>query len=650
MIGLKRKKNHVEQVIKISGGEETETTFFQDGSRDIFQLLAPSAVRYSSEHELQVENNYVRTFVLNGYPSRVTFGWLDQLYNYNGDMDVAVYIEPYELRSAVDELTSKITQYTAQLMIEQENGSIKNVDNLSSKINSLYEQRAKLEQNYENMFHVATFCSMYNSDLRQLNKDAQMFQSLVSGAKKSIMPLTLRQDDGFRTVAPFGKNRIPDYYRNMNTDALSTMNPFYNAEVSHMDGTLIGINELTGTPTIINFFNRKLLGNANLLVFGKSGAGKTYLVSLITLRSAIEGVRSVILDPENEYGKVTEALNGITINIAPGENMINIFDIDSEVIVDQDGNSNGVTVDIKGKVASLLNIFSVWFPDEFSDSVFFADVSKVLLSLYDDFGITTNPESLYQTENYFDEETEQYVNRKVQKVVPKMSDFKAKLEQQTDNKQLMRFANTLAPYTSGGIYDMFDCYTNIDMQYFNEAILIRFVLQSVEDEVLRPVIMYIVADWCWNKFIKRDLWTKKRLVCDEAWMMLQKSMKASDYTSLFLEKCARRIRKYNGSLCCASQNFREFVSRDEGQAVLSSSAVKMFMKQDENDILDVTNRFILSDGERQRLLTAKRGEVLMKIGTESFVVRVLSFPFENSLISKEYLKEDEDETAGYGDE
>lgn len=626
-----------------------QSHLYADGSVSEMQLIAPSSIHYTSEHELKIENNYARSFVLKGYPSRVSVGWLREFYGYRGDMDVAVHILPSNERTALDEITDKITQYEAQYQTELQKGSIKNTTALQSKLQALYQQRQKLEQNYESMFHISVLCTIYNHDLKELNKECQKFQSRISGQKMDIMPLSLRQDEGYRSVSPFMNNEVNDYTRNVNTGALSTMLPFYNSDVNHPNGTFIGRNSLLNTPVFINFFNKSVLGNANIFISGASGSGKTYLTSLLTLRSAPDGVRTAIIDPENEYGPVCEAEGGTTIRIAPDSNiMMNPFDIDEEIVTDDDENPTGeVKVDLKGKISELLNLFSVMCSSSQSSlsGTLKADISETLMRLYQSYGITNDPNSLYMEINNLDERTGEYTHKRVLKRMPTLSAFKDALKnymsnrESLNNDELNNFYRTLTLFTKGdsGIYDMFDCETNFADINMNDVPVLRFDIQGIEDDMLRPIGMHIVLNWIWNKFVKKDVATRKRVVVDEAWMMLQKSFAGSDYTAKFLENCARRIRKYNGSLCCASQNFREFVNREEGLAVLSNSAVKMFLKQEPEDVQAVGDRFILSDGEKEFLLSAGRGDTLIKVKKDSFIAEVFAFPFEDRLITKSYL-------------
>lgn len=640
MFGTKKNK----QIEKKLGDKKGKNSVFVQGARSIKDMLAPASIDRSSEYELRVEEKYNRNFVLSGYPSNLYIGWMDELYNYEGDMDVAIHIEPADERSALNELTDKITQYESQLAIETEKGSIKNLTQLQTKISQLYQQRAMLEQNHENQFKIETFASLYADDLKTLNKEAQKLDNRLSGRKIKLMPLYMRQDEAYRSVLPYARPRIYDYYRNINTGALTSCFPFYNAEISHDNGTFIGVNMATATPIYIDFYNKDILDNANMFVFGKAGSGKTFCVSLLTMRSVINGVKSVIIDPEGEYKKVTDASGGAYIELAPDRFMMNPFDIEAEDETDDDGVPTGKkVVNIKDKAATLLNLIAVM-----SKGTLTADcessVAHVLAELYKKRGINETEESLYEDgESYLDRTTMQYVFGKKVKKMPQMSDFRNDLIEYTNNisnvalkNKLLMIAETIKMYCKGGIYDMFDCQTSTDVD-FNSAPVITFDVSNIEEDVLRPIAMYIAMSWTWEKFVKKHPEQKKRVVCDEAWMLVSKSMAGSEYTGKFLENCARRIRKRNGGLLVASQNFKEFADSPQGQAVLTNTTVKMFMKQDPVDINDVHDTFLLSEGEKQFLLSLRRGEMLLKMNQESSQAYVYAFDFEADLIKRKYL-------------
>lgn len=628
----RKKKDTVQVRINTQKKNNENSSILASGCRTVKQLLAAAGIGYPDENQLLIENNYMRPYVIN-YPSKVCVGTLDPLYSYKGDIDTISHIEPTEDKQAMEEINNQIVKYETQRIQEQDSGSIRGSTSIPAKLAALYEQRSRLEQNYENLFRVTSGFAIYGKDKEKLTKESQMFTANLNGDKLHVMPLTYRQDDGYRSISPFGVNKIADYYRPINTAALAAFFPFYNPTINHQNGIYIGIDKLSGTATIIDFFNRRKLGNANIFISGASGFGKTVLTSLIVLRSLPEKVRTVIIDIENEYGPCTDIANGITIKIAPdSDSMMNPFDIDVEYRLDRNGEPTGEKyVDIKGKVSELLNLFCIMVP-ECAESDMKSIISDITNQLYSDFGFTSNPDNLYTEVQKFNKETSEYYRGKVYKTMPRMSDFYVRLKnhaEKLNNSALNKITTSFRMFVEGGLYDMFDCYSNIDLDQFRTTPIIRFDLSSIEDEVLRPLGMYTTTQWTWNKFIKKDKSVLKRIVSDETWALL-----ASSYMAHFLEDCGRRIRKYNGSLLCASQNFREFTGCKEGRAILANSAVKIFMRQPEEDIREVGEKFILSSGEREFVLTAGIGEALLKIGGESVTIDVVRFPFEEKLFNE----------------
>lgn len=607
------------------------------GIRSVKDLFAPPSFDRSHEDYLKVGNKFVRSFVLNGYPSNVSVGWLDSLFSYDGDMDTAIYVEPADERTALDELTAKITQFEAQYAIESERGNIRNSTRLRNTIMQLYEQRERLEQNFENLFYVEIASNLYAESEEDLNKQTQKLDNRLRGRKIDLMPVYLRQDDGYKTVLPFGKPYIVDKYRNFNSGALTACFPFYNSEISHKTGVFCGVNLATMTPVLVDFYDRNVLNNSNLTVFGKAGSGKTFFVSLLTLRSVLKGIRTVIIDAEGEYGKLTRAVGGSNIVIAPDSpTRINPFDLEEEEL-----ESGLKEVRIKDKVSDVLNLIAVMAgglsPEQKSI------VAHVVTELYKAKGFTEDPSSLYVKEPYFDESTGEFYHDGMKKPMPVFSEFHQMLEdfaRNENNNEILKLSNALKMFRQGGVYDLFDCQTSEDLTNFANSPIVNFNISRLEEGVLRPIGMYIALSWTWEKFVKKNPHIKKRIVADEAWMLVSKNMAGHEYTASFLENSARRIRKRNGGLLVASQNFIEFADSPQGKAVLTNAVVNIFLQQDATDIDGVQETFKLSDGERNFLLGAKRGEMLIKMNGESSVAYALAFEYEQQLISRAYVSKD----------
>lgn len=639
----KRQELEIREVV-INKPKHVQDTVLADGSRSIKDLLAPSSITINEDGEtMKVDEQYVETLVLSGIRPNTDIGWLNDLYNYPGDMDTAVYVEPVDERIAIDELTKKISQYETQMAIDREKGSIKNTTRNQAILNDLYAQRARLEQSHENMFLVEILCNMFNKDRRELGKAVQKLVSRMAGQKNRLMPLYLRQDEGFRSVLPLGVNYIDDYYRNFGTGAVGDCFPFYNAEFSQETGYMFALNSETGTPIYIDPYDRSTFNNANISVFGGSGAGKTYCVSLILMHLIAQGVYGVVIDADGEFGKCTSAMNGDYLTIAPGEYSLNPFDIEAEEETTEDGEPTGrVWVDVKEKVADLMNMVSIMVQAEMRGDVR-SKISETLLDLYENFGITENPASLYEeVSGSFDAATGNFQTGTRKKRMPQFSDFWALLQKRAmDEKDalLMQVVEALSIFVSGGLYDMFDCQTSegVNIEYSH---LVVFNVSKLEESILRPIGMYIVFSWVWDKFIKKNPRRQKVVVLEEAWMLLKETLAGSQYTSEFVEKAARRIRKRNGSLIVSSQNVREFERSSHGQAVLDNTTIKILLKQESADIATTQKVFQLSEGEKKTLLQAKRGDCLIKMNEISTKGHVFAFPFEDALISKKYLKND----------
>lgn len=638
MLFNKKEIKHATQSYDDASEMDNTPNAIGKGMTTLKDYIAPPSIDRENPYYNRIGSKYARSFVMTGFPSYVHVGWLDELYDYDGDMDVVIHIEPADEREALEELTAKITQFEAQYAIETKKGNIRNTSRLQTTIEQLYSQRSKLEQSFENLFYIQIAATLYTDTEENLNKETQQIDNKLRGKKIYLMPLYLRQDEGFKTALPLGRSHLPEFYRNFNSGALTATFPFYNSEISHKTGVFCGVNLSTMTPIFIDFYDRSLLNNSNLTVFGQAGSGKTFFVSLLTMRSALKGIRTVIIDPEGEYLSLTDLLDGSHIYISPDSNtFINPFDLEEE-----EETINGKLqsiVKIRDKVADVLNLIAVMAGGLSQEEQ--SIVASCLVHTYEERGFTEDPASLYKEEEEFDPVTGEFFYSDIKKEMPTLSDFHRILVNYGKENQLpyiMSLANALNLFTKDGIYGMFDRQTSKSLQDFKDSTIVTFDISQLEESILRPIGMYIALSWTWEKFVKKNPTIKKRVLVDEAWMLVNKNMAGSEYTSLFLEQAARRIRKRNGGLLVASQNFLEFYESSSGKAVLTNAFTKIFLKQNATDIDAVQDVFKLSDGEKQMLLQANRGEMLIKLAEDSSVGYSYAFPFEEQLIKNSMVE------------
>lgn len=619
---------------------------FERNVRTLKDCFAPSEIRVVDASTLQVGDTYVRNYVMQGYPTYVRVGWLDNLLDYHGSLDTAIIVEPTDDRSAIEELTTQITSLQAQRDQEAKEGKTSNLISYSDRINQLEEQRRRIELNIESMFNIGIFSNLFAKSKEEIDRRAEILESELKGRRMNFLPTKYRMINGFKTALPVGENFFDDKLRNFTTGSLVACMPFIRGDICHPDGVYIGMNQHTGNNVMIDFYDKESVANTNLSVFGRAGSGKSYMVSLLTMRSALKGIYTSIIDPEGEYGHITKELGGINIDINPdSRNMINPFEIEAEAVIDEEsGQPTGeYIVNLTDKYADLIDLICIMAVDVDQEQK--SLISSVIVKLYQEFGITTNPASLYDKATTIDPTTGALHPNGKMKRMPQFSDFFNLLSREIESKvandpsgfevePLRKMQNKLKMYCQGQAYPLFDCQSTINASLLEKVPVVNFNVSKLEESTLRPIGMYVAMNYVWEKIVKKNYQIRKRVICDEAWMFLNKAYPGHEYTSAFLEKCARRIRKRNAGLCVASQNFIEFTSSDQGNAVLNNTAVKFFLKQNETDIDALQDKFKISDGERNFLLQSKTGEVLIKTDTDVAVTTVTAFPFEHEMIVK----------------
>ena len=246
----KKKRQELNEELYMDLNESSSSDELIDvdkGSYNLKDFIAPPSLDRSDFEHLVVGKQYVRNFVMQGFPNQVYVGWLNALYNAEAEIDTMIHVEPADDRAALDALTAKITQFEAQLATEQERGNIRNVTRLGDAIQDLYEERRKLERNIEKLYQVEILANLYADSKENLEKETQKLDNKLRGRKIYLMPNYLRQDDGYKSTLPIGKSFITDKYRNFNSGALTACFPFYNSEITHENGVFIGVRHV-GIP------------------------------------------------------------------------------------------------------------------------------------------------------------------------------------------------------------------------------------------------------------------------------------------------------------------------------------------------------------------------------------------------------------------
>jgi len=582
--------------------EQEVQAAFQKGITALRDFIAPSSLEFKSSF-FQLGTRYARTFYVFGYPRQVYTGWLSGIVNLDEVIDVSMYVYPVESQVVLENLRKKVTQLEAGIQIDSEKGRVRDPGKQAAILDA-EEMRDKLQVGEERFFRFGLYFTLYTGSMEELEFVSHKVESMLGQQLVYSKVATSQQEQGLTSTAPQMVDQL-QIRRNMSTGALSTSFPFTSADLSQDTGILYGIN-MHNSGLVI--FDRFSLENGNSVVFAKSGAGKSFLVKLEALRSMMFGTEIFIIDPENEYQRMADAVGGAYVRLSLNSSTrINPFDLPRVVDSEEADNAlrsnlitlhgllrlmmGGAQVQMQGGNSALMPALA---PSEE------ADLDAALIETYAKAGITNDP--LTHTAQ-----------------PPTISDLYDTLLHMGGNGP--QLAQRLRKYTSGTFAGIFSQQSNIDI---NNPLVV-FNLRDLEDE-LRPVAMYIVLNYIWNK-TKTD--QKRRiLIVDEAWQL----MKYEDSAN-FLFSLAKRARKYNLGITTITQDVEDFMGSRMGRAIVANASMQFLMKQSSSAVDVLSEVFRLTSEERKRLSQFPVGQGLFFAGQNHVHIQVVASPTETSLIT-----------------
>ena len=475
----------------------------------------------------------------------------------------------------------------SSLRINQEKGAISDPE-LEIAYQDTEELRDNLQRGLEKVFHYALYFTVYAKDLAALDSLCEKIETALSGQMIYTKPSTLQMEAGLNSTMPLGQDHLK-VVRNMTSSSLATIFPFVSSDLTTNQGVLYGINRHNNSLIL---FDRFKLENANMVMFAKSGGGKSYAVKLEILRSMMFGIDVFVIDPENEYKTLTQAIGGSYLSVSlNSDKRINPFDLPN-LGADADGEQN-----LRSAIITLLGLMNLMLgqltPEE--DAL----MDRAIRETYASRDIT--------------------VDIKTQKnPAPTMGDLFNVLKNMQGGESL---AQRLDKYVSGTFAGIFNQPTNFDL----ENGLVVFNIRDLEDQ-LRPIAMYIVLNYIWNR-IRFDR-KKRLLVIDEAWILMQYEDSAK-----FLYSIAKRARKYWIGLTTITQDVEDFLNTTYGKAVVSNSSLQLLLRQSPASIEIIQDTFNLTEGEKFLLLEAAVGEGLLFAGNDHAAIKVVASYLEDKIVS-----------------
>lgn len=552
----------------------------------VADIVASPSIEVDFSH-IRIGNKFHKTFFVSGYPRFISPNWLEPLIDFDHSLNISMFVYPTTSADVLDNLKRKIGEMEATIQEEEEKNQVLD-PRVSAALEDALAVQEELAKGIERFFQFSLYITLMSENLKELEEATKRLKTLLSSILIAVKPATLQMDAGFKSTIPIGIDQL-FLTRNMDTTSLASTFPFTSATLTQDRGVMYGFNQLNNSLII---FDRYSLENANEVVFGKSGSGKSYLIKLEAMRQRMFGTEVIIIDPEGEYDLLTQALGGEYVEFSPNApTKINPFDLTGRY--EQGQNELGL------KILSLHALLRIVLGE--LDAGHDAILDRALVEAYRQKGITPDPKT--QT-----------------KQPPLMEDlYKILLGMEDEiSKDL---ALRLEKFIKGSMSGIFNQQSNFDIK----NPLTVFSVKNLEDQ-LRPIAMHIILDYIWTA-VRKDL-KKRLLILDEAWYL----MKYEDSAS-FVHGIAKRARKYYLALTTATQDVQDFLSTDYGKAVLSNSSIQMLLKQSPTEIDLVSEIFYLSSQEKNLLLSASVGEGLFFAGQSHVAMKVMAAPFEHKLIT-----------------
>jgi len=596
----KKKMDVVDIAAQQRALEQTEVEqAFLKGVTTLRDLIAPSSLEIHSSY-FRLGTKYGRTIYIYGYPRQIYTGWLSSLINIDEVLDVSIFVYPVESQVVLNNLRKKVTQLEATASISGEKGKIRD-PGLEAAINDAEELRDQLQVGAERFFRFGLYVTLYADSLDELGFVQHKIETLFGQQMVFSKVASGQQEQGLNSSIPQMTDQL-QIRRNMNTGAISTSFPFTSADLTQETGVLYGINMHNNGLVI---FDRFSLENANMVVFAKSGAGKSYTVKLEAVRSMMTGSEVIIIDPENEYQKLSDAVGGSYIRLSlNSDTRINPFDLPR--VIDSDEAEDALRanlVTLHGLLRLMLGgtqITAAGVPMSALTPAEEADLDQALIDTYARAGITSDPLTHNSTP-------------------PTISDlYDTLLHMGGSGPQL---AQRLRKYTTGTFAGIFSQQSNIDI---NNPMVV-FNIRDLEDE-LRPVAMYIVLSHIWN--ITRTDKKKRMLIVDEAWQLMK-----YDDSANFLFSLAKRARKYYLGLTTITQDVEDFMGSKMGRAIVANSSMQLLLKQSSSAVDVLADVFKLTDEEKKRLANFPVGQGLFFAGQNHVHIQIIASQTEQQLIT-----------------
>ena len=602
--------------------KENEKINFFSGTISPNDKISPSYINIKNPKYIEIDNLFYSGLIAVNYYREQTDILLKSLIETNINMNISIFYEKQDSYKTIKDLTYHIGNVGVEL--KSSNSNRQDIDIAAFTYNDAKYIRKEIQINNEDIYFLYIYINIYSENIEELEYLLNKIEGITQSKGIQTRRANFREAEVFKASLPLMENNklIKEVSRrNILTSGLISTYPFISSTIFDEDGIFIGTNIYNNSLVFINRYDTKKYKNANICIFGTSGAGKSFYTKLLILRYKLYGIKQYIIDPEREYENLCKELKGVQIKIGPNsKTYINILEIRKESIEEGE---NGY---LATKISKLIGFFNLIFGELNEEEK--ALIEEKLIITYKQKNITFNDDSLYK------ENDEKITGKefKTKKDMPILEDLYKVFEQ---DKKTQKFKTKLIPFVKGSM-KYFNNYTNIEL---NNELIVADIYDLGEENLKYG--MYLFTDIFWDK-IKENRNTKKAIYLDEIWRLI--GVTSNKDVASFIYKIFKTIRKYGGSSVAITQDISDIFSLENGiygKSILNNSSIKTFFALEEENIKILSQYANLSEKEKVEIKSLKRGECLMFVGEDHILTKIESSEIERKILEGEKINEED---------
>ena len=593
--------------------KENKDNFFE-GSIEEKDIIAPAYINMQNPKFIEIDNLYYGGLLVVDYYREQTDIILKSLIETNINMNVSMFYEKQDPFKTIKDLTYHIGNVGVEL--KESNQNREDIDIAAFTYNDAKYIRKQIQVNNEDIYFLYIYISIYADSIKELEYYLNKIEGIAQSKGMQTRRANFRQEETFLSCLPLMENNSSikeATRRNILTSGLLATYPFISSTIFDQDGIFIGTNIYNNSLVFIDRYNSSKYKNANICIFGTSGAGKSFYTKLLILRYKLLGIKQYIIDPEREYNNLCDNLKGTQIKIGPNSNTyINILEIRKESL--EEGESGYLAT----KIGKLIGFFNLIFGE--LDEEEKALIEEKLIETYKNKNINFDDKSLYKEikkgkgiKKRFKEPSDMPILEDLYNILGK-------------DDRTKKFQVKLIPFVKGSM-KFFNNISNIKLD--NELIVAD--IYDLGEENLKYG-MFLFAEIFWDK-IKENRNERKAIYLDEIWRLI--GVTSNKEVASFIYKIFKTIRKYGGSGVAITQDISDIFSLDNGtygKSILNNSSIKTFFALEEENIKILSEFTNLSEKEKVEIKSLKRGECLMFVGEDHILTKIECSELEQRIL------------------